>query len=387
LLWYPDPTGGTGSAVAPTPSTSTAGTTNYYVSQTVNAIEGPRATIEVIVYSPSSSANAGSDQNITSFTTGLLANPPITGTGSWTVVSGTANFADDSNPNTNVSGLSTGDNTLKWTISNGPCSPSSDEVIIHTESAPMTQGISGPVNVIANTQGVTYSIPNDSGATFSWSVPSNAVIVSGQGTNSIVVDFGTQGGTVEVTETNSFGSAVSSATVAVGNAPVTQTISGPANVVSGTNGVNYSVSSNSGSSYTWTIPSGAAIVSGQGTNSIVVDFGTSGGTISVTQTNAFGSANSSMLVEMTITGITSIDLVDIEVYPNPFSDELSLKSNIASGSTLTLKMIDMKGDIIYETDNCPTAKPIILPKALPTGIYMVLIIHNKGMKTVKLEKK
>jgi hypothetical protein len=254
-------------------------------------------------------------------------------------------------------------------------------------NAPVTQTISGPANVVSGTNGVNYSVSSNSGSSYTWTIPSGAAIVSGQGTNSIVVDFGTQGGTVGVTETNSFGSAVSSAAVAVGNAPVTQTISGPANVASGTSGVSYSVSSNSGSSFTWTIPSGAAIVSGQGTNSIVVDFGTSGGTISVTQTNAFGSANSSMLVEMTITGITSIDLVDIEVYPNPFSDELSLKSNIASGSTLTLKMIDMKGDIIYETDNCPTAKPIILPKALPTGIYMVLIIHNKGMKTVKLEKK
>ncbi|MFC4261809.1 gliding motility-associated C-terminal domain-containing protein [Ferruginibacter yonginensis] len=49
LLWYTSATGGTGSATAPTPSTATAGTTTYYVSQTVGVCEGPRASIDVIV--------------------------------------------------------------------------------------------------------------------------------------------------------------------------------------------------------------------------------------------------------------------------------------------------------------------------------------------------
>jgi hypothetical protein len=51
LLWYTVATGGTGSATAPTPSTATAGTTNYYVSQTntITGCEGPRALIAVVV--------------------------------------------------------------------------------------------------------------------------------------------------------------------------------------------------------------------------------------------------------------------------------------------------------------------------------------------------
>ena len=46
LLWYTVPTGGTGSPTAPTPSTTSVGTTSYYVSQTVGC-EGPRAQIVV----------------------------------------------------------------------------------------------------------------------------------------------------------------------------------------------------------------------------------------------------------------------------------------------------------------------------------------------------
>jgi|GEM_PF-1144810 len=47
LLWYSGATSGVGSAVAPTPSTATAGTTNYYVSQTVSGCESPRVAIPV----------------------------------------------------------------------------------------------------------------------------------------------------------------------------------------------------------------------------------------------------------------------------------------------------------------------------------------------------
>jgi gliding motility-associated-like protein len=51
LLWYTTLTGGTGSTTAPTPSTATAGTTPYYVSQSTTGVvcEGPRALINVVV--------------------------------------------------------------------------------------------------------------------------------------------------------------------------------------------------------------------------------------------------------------------------------------------------------------------------------------------------
>jgi len=49
LKWYAAAAGGTASTSAPTPSTSSVGTTNYYVSQTVNGCESPRAAIAVSV--------------------------------------------------------------------------------------------------------------------------------------------------------------------------------------------------------------------------------------------------------------------------------------------------------------------------------------------------
>jgi len=49
LKWYTVATAGTALAAAPVPSTIATGTTNYYVSQTTNACESPRANIAVVV--------------------------------------------------------------------------------------------------------------------------------------------------------------------------------------------------------------------------------------------------------------------------------------------------------------------------------------------------
>ena len=50
LKWYTVPVGGTPSSTAPSASTTTIGTTNYYVSQTsLKGCEGPRATLTIIV--------------------------------------------------------------------------------------------------------------------------------------------------------------------------------------------------------------------------------------------------------------------------------------------------------------------------------------------------
>lgn len=49
LLWYTLPSGGAGSSIAPVPSTVSSGTFNWYVSQTVNGCESPRATLTVTI--------------------------------------------------------------------------------------------------------------------------------------------------------------------------------------------------------------------------------------------------------------------------------------------------------------------------------------------------
>src|SRR5690606_2678020 len=50
LLWFTDEVGGTGSTTAPTPITSSVGSTAYYVANlNTEGCEGPRVAIEVVV--------------------------------------------------------------------------------------------------------------------------------------------------------------------------------------------------------------------------------------------------------------------------------------------------------------------------------------------------
>jgi gliding motility-associated-like protein len=70
------------------------------------------------------------------------------------------------------------------------------------------------------------------------------------------------------------------------NCCVTNTppIQGPANLCTNATGSVYSVSNTPGSTYAWTVPAGATITAGQGTNSITVSFGATGGDVSVIET-------------------------------------------------------------------------------------------------------
>lgn len=70
-------------------------------------------------------------------------------------------------------------------------------------------------------------------------------------------------------------------------------ITGNNTVSSGSTGEAYSVAVISGAtSYTWTVPPGASITSGQGSISITVDFGSSSGDICVVTNNNCGSSSS-----------------------------------------------------------------------------------------------
>jgi hypothetical protein len=80
LLWYTTASGGTGSATAPTPVTTTAGTTTYYVSQTLLGCEGPRAIIDVVVNTTPSPTGAAT-QTFCATPAPTVANLTATGTG------------------------------------------------------------------------------------------------------------------------------------------------------------------------------------------------------------------------------------------------------------------------------------------------------------------
>ncbi|MBK9274716.1 MAG: gliding motility-associated C-terminal domain-containing protein [Flavobacteriales bacterium] len=92
-------------------------------------------------------AEAGPDQTICSTTTSISmsANTPTgLATGSWSVVQGTATFADATDPGTSVSGLSIGINELEWSIDNGACGVSTDALTVLVYDEDQANADAGP---------------------------------------------------------------------------------------------------------------------------------------------------------------------------------------------------------------------------------------------------
>jgi hypothetical protein len=127
-------------------------------------------------------AYAGIDLSICSDSSYLSANNPVTGSGLWTVVIGSATFENDTLYNTKISGLSKGQNVLRWTISNGICS-TSDELTITNNKIVVDAGVD---QIICDKTTTLDAIDLTSGSGY-WSIESgSASFVDFEDPNSLV---------------------------------------------------------------------------------------------------------------------------------------------------------------------------------------------------------
>ncbi|MCB1049663.1 MAG: SBBP repeat-containing protein [Acidobacteria bacterium] len=191
-------------------------------------------------------------------------------------------------------GTSSGDVTVTANNAFGPSVASVLPVTVYT--LPGQPGsISGNTSVCPNETSLTYSVnPVDQATEYTWTVPTGASIQSGQGSESIMVDFGSTAGDVTVTPSNVCGSGpaqtLAVSITAIPNQPAS--ISGETMVCENDLGIAYSIDPVMGaSSYTWSVPTDALIASGQGTSSILVNFGLDSGQVSVTANNECGSSS------------------------------------------------------------------------------------------------
>lgn len=196
---------------------------------------------------------------------------------------------------------------LTVTASNacGSGDPSSVAVDINYTPPVTPPSISGPSKVCPG-ETVVYSISNVARASsYTWSLPPGLNILSGQGTNiiNVAVDGGYTGGIMNVVASNACGSSpqrVKNLGLNIPTAPAA--IVGNNSGVCGQSGVSYSTAGiASATSYLWTAPAGATIMSGQGTSSITVDFSGSytSGPITVRGVNGCGNG---AIRSLTVTG-------------------------------------------------------------------------------------
>lgn len=184
-------------------------------------------------------------------------------------------------------------NEVLTVAANYGCGPGSQRTkTIQKGSSPQP-----PANIIGNDNPCpntteSYSVDAIPGYTCIWTVPSGATL-TGQGTPNVTVTFppGFVSGKIQCKYTSNCGTSGNATKNVYGNVVRPGLISGFASgVCNGT--TSYSVAPVSGvNSYLWTVPSGATILSGQGTTSILISFPNSvNGNISVSSVNNCGTS-------------------------------------------------------------------------------------------------
>lgn len=155
-------------------------------------------------------------------------------------------------------------------------------------------------------------------------------------------------------------------------------ISGTQTVTANQSNVSYSVTLTANTSYTWSVPAGASIVSGQGTNQISVNFGTTSGNISLTETQGgckVGPADLAVTILMS-SAVQNVKAGEISFYQTA-DNSFYVKAN---ESFLQMDISDINGGKI-NTQLIKTSTEI--KPDLLSGLYIISLKGEKGVSVFK----
>jgi hypothetical protein len=170
---------GTGTITNPTSSVTTVtglGNGDNVFRWTISNIPCPSSADDVVISTTLSAvtANAGTDQTVCGAVSQLIGNNPGTGTGVWTLVSGSGNITNPNGSQTSVTGLGAGVNVFSWTVTSGACQPSVDQVQITVVTNPVAANAGADQTICGSSANLTANAPGQ--GVGSWS------LVSGSGT-------------------------------------------------------------------------------------------------------------------------------------------------------------------------------------------------------------
>lgn len=266
--------------------------------------------------------------------------------------------------------------------------------ILNVRSVPLYPGaMTGTKYGVCNQMGVPYSIvPINGASSYTWSFVGSAyTTIHNNGSPNITVDYASSfhAATLKVVANNACGSSSPRNATIYATPYRTNSISGPiaaCNNIALSSIGNYFVDSVYGATgYLWSIPVGANIVNGQGTDSITVDFiGSTSGVISATPYNSCGNGSTTTLsVTVNACRFSSENKNDnnnkIKVYPNPTNYSVFIIFD--SKDKFNIKIYDMMGRVLkIENNTLLNNKEIILNNISP-GLYQ-LEIENSNYKEI-----
>ena len=360
LRWYTQATGGTYTTTAPVPSTTTAGTYTYYVSQAnVANDESMRAAINVTV-------NA------------LPATPVITASGSTSFCTGgsvdlsssaaSGNVWSTNATTSTITVATTGNYSVTVTDANG-CSSVSAPISVNVSSAP------APTITATSTQACSGDVVTVSASTsdsYLWS--------TGETTQNIQVS-NTAAVFVTVTNANACNGVGQSATT---NITFTGTPTAAGAFTTAGNIVTFTNTSTGATSYSWDF--------GDFTNSSATAPAhayAANGTYTVVLTAINGNCTSTTSFEISIeVSLEETNQIQFEVYPNPASEQVLVA--FENNSNGILNILDATGRLVY-TQTFNEVGSVLLPvnvSMLSSGSYTLQLINAEqvGVKRLLIRK-
>lgn len=279
--------------------------------------------------------------------------------------------------------------------SNNACGSSAVKNLA-VRSVPLQPGtIAGQANNLCGTT-ATYTIAAVSTASsYNWSAPAGCSVVNNNGVSAdIFFPSGFISGSVSVSANNTCGTGTARTLAVVGKPGTPAAIVGPGPVCPGATGLVYSTTNIAGLTYNWTKPASVSLVSGQGTSSATMNWGTVAGPVTVSATNACGTSlatSKTIAIAACRNGAPldyseEIEIKDVSVYPNPGSGlfQLEFKGILNDGF---IQIFNMQGQIVHST----TIKSEMIEKELnlnhlPAGAYLLKFHSDNFQKDLKIVK-
>ncbi len=280
------------------------------------------------------------------------------------------------------------------------CGTSAPRTVAVGSAPTLPASVTGPTSNLCGGGSFVYTVPAVTGAiSYNWTPPAGCTITANTGTTiTLSVPSNFVLGNLCYTITNSCGTSPMRCN-SLAAAPLTPaSISGVSAVCPNATGVAFSTVQIGSYTYTWIVPSSCTIVSGQGTNSISVNWGSAAGSVLVKANNTCGS---SAYRSKTISMLACMEEQDFDggnaqiekdlnftLYPNPNDGAMfSLSVDGEIHGDMHLRISDAMGRLVYTNRYAASQylqTQLVFEYPLTAGLYLVEFIYDNKRVTERL---
>ena len=366
LKWYTVATGGSSSSTAPTPSTTVAGSVDYYVSQTTTATgcEGPRAKITVLI---NASPATPTVQNVT-YCQGASA-LALTATASsnhslnwYTVATGGSSSSTAPTPSTTIAGSV--DYYVSQTTTTTGCESPRAKITVTVSTLPNAPTVQN-VTYCQGSSALALTATASSNHSLSW----YTVATGGSSSSTAPTPSTTIAGSVDyyvsqTTTTTGCESNRGKINVSVVSLPPKPTI---------TKDLNNNLVSSASSGNQWY--SSVAVIANENSNLYKP---TVSGFYSVgVNVNGCSSNLSDPFYYLTTALINISSNQYVKIYPIPSGDIVNVEYSLGFNLRPYIKIFDISGKQIFELQSVKSGLKIDLSK-YPKSVYQLVLYSQKG---------